>query len=140
MFIKENKNIKLNRSQNFPGYEINATDDTIISSITSNPFFHGINILALSKKMKGFRDNEDLNKILEPVIVKTDIQAKLEKNQFITFIPDKKFTDAMKIFSVRNYFGPSELIQPSFVNFGMKDVKIHKGEEIGIVLIQSVIE
>lgn len=140
MFVKENKAIKLNRSQNFPGYEITAVEDTTITSITSNPFFRGINILALSKKMKGFRDNEDLNKVLKPIIVKTDIHANLEENQFVTFIPDNKFAKVMKVFSVRDYFGPSELIQPSFVNFGMKDVKIHKGENIGIILIQSVKE
>lgn len=140
MFINENKSIQLNKSPNFPGYEITAVEDTTVTSITSNPFFHGINILALSKKMKGFRDNEDLNKVLKPVIVKTDIQANVEENQFVTFIPDNKFANLKKIFSVRNYFGPSELIQPSFVNFGMKDVKIHKGEKLGVVIIQSVSE
>lgn len=140
MFVKENKKIELNRSKDFPGYEILAAEDTSIDSISSNPFFHGINILALPKKMKGFRDNKDLDKILKPVAIETDIQAKLEENQFITFIPDRKFTDGMKVFSVRNHFGPSDMLQPMFVNFGLKNIKIHEGENIGIIFIQSVNE
>lgn len=140
MFLRKGQNVKLNRAKSFPGYEVVASEETIIDSITSNPFFHGFNILALSKKMKGFRNNADLNKILTPVVVQTGIQVDLNENQFVTFIPDKKFADDLKLLSVRDYFSSNDLIQPSFINLGMKDVKVRKGENLGIILVQSVDE
>lgn len=137
MFLRKDQNIKLNRSKSFPGYEVVASEETIIDSITSNPFFHGFNILALSKKMKGFRNNADLNKILTPVVVQTDIQANLNENQFVTFIPDKKFADDLKLLSVRDYFSSNGLIQPSFINLGIKDARICTGDILGVIIIQS---
>lgn len=137
MFKKEGKMIKLVKSTDFPGYEISASESVTIKSIMSNPFFHGINILALSKKMKGVRNNKDLSRIMEPIKVTTNIQADLKDNQFVTFIPNKKFADDFRLFSVQNFYGPLELIEPSFVNLGIKDIKICKEQLLGVVFIQS---
>lgn len=138
MFKREGKTIELVKSTNFPGYEITASENVTIESIMSNPFFHGINILALSKKMKGIRNNKDLSHIFEPVKISTDIQADFSDNQFITFIPDNKFSNDFRLFNIQEFYGPMDLIEPSFVNLGVKDIKICKEELLGVVFIQSV--
>lgn len=128
---------KLIKSQKFPGFEIVAVESTNIQSILSNPFFRDFNFLGLSKKFKGLRKNEDLKNIFKPVTVKTDIQLKLKDNQFITFIPEKKYSEDNKLFNVNNLFGPNDSIEPTFVNFGLEDVKIRKGDLLGVIIIQS---
>lgn len=138
MFKKEGKTIKLVKSADFPGYEIISSEEITIESIMSNPFFHGINILALSKKMKGIRNNKDLRHIFEPVKISTNIQADFSDNQFITFVPNKKFSNDFRLFSIQEFYGPLDLIEPSFVNLGLKDIKISKGELLGIVFIQTI--
>ena len=65
------------------------------------------------------------------------IQANLNENQFVTFIPDKKFADDLKLLSVRDYFSSNGLIQPSFINLGIKDARICTGDILGVIIIQS---
>lgn len=43
------------------------------------------------------------------------------------------------MFNIENIYGPKDMIEPVFVNLGLKDVKIHKGEQLGVILIQSII-
>ena len=59
-FLNEKgQEITLKQSVNLPGYEVVLAEDTIIESAVNNPFFKGINVLQLPKKLKGFRENED---------------------------------------------------------------------------------
>lgn len=128
---------KLTKSSKLPGFELIASEDTNILSVLSNPFFKDFNFLGLSKKFKGLRKNNDLKNIFKPITVKTDIQLRLKDNQFVVFIPERKFADENRLFNVNNIYGATDLIEPAFVNFGLNDVKICKGDILGVIIIQS---
>lgn len=138
VFKKENEVVELVKSKYLPGFEIISLEDINIKAATSNPFFHGMNILALGKKLKGLRDNTDLKELLKPVSIRTGIKAELEINQFITFVPCKSFSGENRLLNVDNIYGSIESIDPVFINFGLKDVKIFKGDLLGTILIQTV--
>lgn len=138
MFKKQGVIVELTESRNFPGFELIAEENVIIHSLLSNPFFRGFNFLALSKKIKGLKENNDLKKAFEPIIIKTGIKADFKKNQYIIFIPKTNFSDEKRLLNIDNIYGPLDMIEPKFVNFGLKDIKIHKGELLGVIMIQSV--
>lgn len=69
--------------------------------------------------------------------MKTDIRLELKDSQFVKFIPQKKFASENRLFNVNNIYGSTDLIEPAFVNFGLNDVKICKGDILGVIIIQS---
>lgn len=139
MLKKDGIDVQLKKSEYMPGLVLNAEEDIKIDSVLSNPFFRGFNFLNLSKKFKGIRQNEDLKKAFNPNVIKTGIKADLNEKQYIIFIPEKKFSNDERLFNIENIYGPKDMIEPVFVNLGLKDVKIHKGEQLGVILIQSII-
>ena len=49
---EQEQEISLKRAENLPGYEVTLAEDTVIDSAVNNPFFKGINVLQLPKKLK----------------------------------------------------------------------------------------
>lgn len=135
---EQGQKITLKRSEILPGYEITVANNVTIDSPVNNPFFKGINVLQLSKKLKGFRDNPDLQKLLEPKRVNTDIKLDLADNQFAIFEPDKSLTNK-KLQSINYIFGNNMTVAPTFVNFGLKNIKLNKGDVIGTIIIHEAV-
>lgn len=138
MLKKHGIDVKLEMSKRLPGLVLIAEEDVKIISALNNPFFKDFNFLNLSKKFKGVRQNEDLKKIFKPKTIKTGIQALLNKNQYVIFIPEKKFSNNERLLNIDNIYGPTDMIEPVFVNLGLKDVQINKGDQLGVIIIQSV--
>lgn len=84
---KEGEEITLNKSSILPGYELILEKDIVIDSPTNNPFFKKINIVQLSKKIKGFRDDSDLKNLLAPCVIDTEIKLCLDSNEYAIFEP-----------------------------------------------------
>lgn len=135
---KQGQEIKLQRSKVLPGFEVKLSEDTTVDSPVNNPFFKGINFLQLPKKLKGFRNNPDLQALLEPKILNTDIQLELAENQFAVFEPNLDMTNK-KLHNVNHIFGSGMFVRPSFVNFGLKNINLKKGEVIGTIIIREAI-
>lgn len=132
---EQGQEITLKRAENLPGYEVTLSEDVVIDSAVNNPFFKGINILQLPKKLKGFRDNTDLRMLFEPQILSTGIQLNLNDNMFSIFEPDSVLTTENRLFLINHSFGNSQIINPKFVNFGLKKVHLKKGSVIGTLMI-----
>lgn len=132
---EQGQEITLKRAENLPGYEVTLAEDTIIDSAVNNPFFKGINVLQLPKKLKGFRDNPDLQTLLEPKKLKADIKLFLDDNQFVLFEPDLYLTSEKRLQVTNRIFGNGQEIEPRFVNFGLKNVKLKKGTILGNIFI-----
>ncbi|SCB79212.1 hypothetical protein [Weissella bombi] len=129
--------ITLKRSTTLPGYEVTLAEDTVIDSAVNNPFFKGINILQLPKKLKGFRDNPDLKTLLEPKSLKTGIKLELADDEFALFEPNLDFVTNKRLQNVNRIFGNGQEIVPQFVNFGLKKVSLRSGMAIGTITIIS---
>lgn len=136
---EQGNEVVLKKSKTLPGYEVILSEDVVIDSPVDNPFFKGINILQLPKKMKGFRNNSDLGKILQPQKVNIKIRAKLRNNEFVIFKAEKQIIDSLHLILVDNTFGDGEYIQPMFINFGIKKVVLEAGSIIGTLIIQEAI-
>lgn len=138
-FTNENgQEISLKRSATLPGYEVTLVEDTVIDSPVNNPFFKGLNVLQLPKKLKGFRDNSDLQTLLEPKTLKTGIKLELDDNQFAIFITDLRMVDK-KLHNVSSIFSNGERVEPKFNNFGLKNITLKKGTIIGTLIISYAI-
>ncbi|WP_165207098.1 hypothetical protein [Weissella sagaensis] len=135
-FTNENgQEISLKRSATLPGYEVTLAEDTVIDSAVNNPFFKGINILQLPKKLKGFRDNPDLKTFLEPQALHTGIKLELAEDEFALFEPNLDLVTNKRLQNVNHAFGNGLEVVPQFVNFGLKKVSLKSGMVIGTVLI-----
>lgn len=138
-FLSEfNKEIELKSAASLPGFEIKLSEDVVIESQINNPFFKGLkgmNILQLPKKMKGFRNNPDLKKFLDPVKVKTGIKAELNEKQFLVFQPNADLLSLYKLQASNQIFGMNEEISPAFVNYGLHNVKLQANMVIGNVIV-----
>lgn len=134
---EQGQEISLKRAENLPGYEVTLAKDTVIDSVVNNPFFKGINILQLPKKLKGFRENPDLQRLLDPQLLETDIYLDLSPENYSIFVPSNELLQNKKLILVRNTFGPEDALLPLFMNFGLKKVKLSAGMVIGVLLIQA---
>ena len=132
---EQGQEITLKRAENLPGYEVTLSEDVVIDSPVNNPFFKGINVLQLPKKLKGFRDNPDLQTLLEPKKINTGIKLMLDNNQFVLFEPDLQLMTERRLQSVNRVFGSEDNVEPKFVNFGLKNVNLKKGTIIGNIFI-----
>lgn len=137
-FNKNGEEIVLNKSAILPGYEVTLAEETIIDSFVDNPFFKGINILQISKKLKGFRNNSDLNKLLEPQSLDTGVKVESEETGIIYFEPKETLVTEKKLILVNHVFEERKVISPLFVNFGLKKVKLDAGMVIGTIFNISV--
>ncbi|WP_404975209.1 hypothetical protein [Weissella paramesenteroides] len=135
---EQGQEVTLKRAENLPGFEVMLSENTVIESAVNNPFFKGINILQLPKKLKGFRDNSDLNNLLDPKKVRTGIKLELDDNELAIFSPNIKITDK-KLKNTNFVFGNGEMIEPSFINFSLKNVVLEKGTNIGFLIICNAI-
>lgn len=141
-FSENDQDIKLKKTKNLPGFEITLTENLSIKSQINNPFFtglRGMNIIQLPKKMKGFRDNPDLQNLLEPVKVRTGIKADLNDSQFLIFQPDLEFLRAHKLWANNQIFGHDEEIVPTILNYGFHDVTLTKDMVIGNIIVLNAI-
>ncbi|TPF02752.1 hypothetical protein DIS13_04120 [Weissella paramesenteroides] len=132
---EQGQEITLKRAENLPGYEVTLSEDVVIDSAVNNPFFKGINILQLPKKLKGFRDNKDLQSLLEPKMLKTGIQIEIDLKKFLLFEPALYLLTEKRLQVVNRVFGNGQKIEPMFVNFGLKKIKLEKGTIIGHIFI-----
>ncbi len=133
-------NLPKRSTQAAAGYDFEASEDTVIPSAFSNPFFKGLTVLTLGK-LKNVRDNEDLQSMLKPVLVPTGIKAYMNEGEYLQLVsrssgPIKKrimMPNAVGIVDADYYNNPSNEgeIFFQFINFGIKDVVIKKGERIG---------
>lgn len=138
-FTNENgQEISLKRSAILPGYEVTLAEDTVIDSAVNNPFFKGINILQLPKKLKGFRENPDLKTLLEPQKVATGIKLELDDNEVALFEPSQEMITTNRLQNVNRLFGTDTLAEPMFINFGLKKVILKSGMIIGTILILNI--
>lgn len=135
-FTNENgQEISLKRSTTLPGYEVTLAEDTVIDSAVNNPFFKGINILQLPKKLKGFRDNPDLKTLLEPQALHTGIKLELAEDEFALFEPNLDLITNKRLQNVNHAFGNGQEVVPQFVNFGLKKVSLKLGMVVGTIII-----
>lgn len=135
-FLNEaGQEITLQRSTTLPGYEVTLAEDTVIDSAVNNPFFKGINILQLPKKLKGFRDNPDLETLLEPKSLNTGIKLKLDDNEFALFEPNPDLIIDNRLLLNSHAFGNNEIVKPMFINFGLKKIKLSIGQVVGKLII-----
>ena len=132
---EQGQEITLKRAENLPGYEVTLAEDTIIDSAVNNPFFKGINVLQLPKKLKGFRENPDLRKILQPIKVNTGVSLKLLENELVFFEANRNLVENNRLVLVDHLFGNEEKIQPMFINVGLKRLSLKAGTVIGNVII-----
>lgn len=126
--------------RNIAGYDFEASEDIIIPSALSNQFFKGLSILSLGK-LKGVRDNADLQNILKPILIPTGIKAYMADGEYLQLVsrssgPIKKrimMPNGVGIVDADYYNNSSNEgeIFFQFINFGINDVKIKKGERIG---------
>lgn len=139
-FLNEaGQEITLQRSTTLPGYEVTLAEDTVIDSAVNNPFFKGINILQLPKKLKGFRDNPDLKTLLEPKVLFSNLKLDVENDVFTIFVPSKDLVDKKRLILTTNTFASNDFIRPKFINFGLKKVKLNAGTVIGTLIVQKAI-
>lgn len=129
--------ITLKRSTTLPGYEVTLAEDTVIDSAVNNPFFKGINILQLPKKLKGFRDNPDLKTLLEPNSLNTGVQLDLNDDENVFFEPPDNLIVNKRLILVNRIFGNGKVISPMFINLGLKKVKLDANLVIGTIFIQK---
>lgn len=133
---EQGQEISLKRAENLPGYEVTLSEDVVIDSAVNNPFFKGINILQLPKKLKGFRSNSDLKDLLKPQKLSTGIKLRLDDEEFVVFEPCMELAISKRLLLVNRIFRDNEVIKPLFVNFGLKKIHLRKGTALGTVLIQ----
>ena len=88
---EQGQKITLKRSEILPGYEITVANNVTIDSPVNNPFFKGINVLQLPKKLKGFRDNPDLQNLFIPQTLNTGIKLELDDDEIVFFEPNNSF-------------------------------------------------
>ena len=122
------------------GYDFEASADVTLPSVLSNPFFKGLNILSLGK-LKDIRDDADIQDLLKPVLVPTGIKAYMAEGEYLQLVsrsssPIKKrimMPNAIGIVDADYYNNDANEgeIFFQFINFGIKDVHIKKGERIG---------
>ncbi|MFL2044349.1 hypothetical protein [Weissella hellenica] len=134
---EQGQEITLKRAKNLPGYEVTLSEDVVIDSVVNNPFFKGINVLQLPKKLKGFRDNPDLQEILKPQEVNTGVQVKLDEGELAFFEPDKDLILTNKLILVNRIFGKNEDIVPMFINYGLQKVRLKANTIVGTIFIQK---
>ncbi|MBU7567762.1 hypothetical protein KGP39_03115 [Weissella hellenica] len=138
----QNEEVKLNKSNNIPGYEIIVNKDVVLESPVNNPFFKslkGVNILQLPKKMKGFKDNPDIERLLDPSVIDTEVKVEVEKNQIIIFQPNLDVLQASKVYGEMQLFSSMANIRPILFNYGLHNVKLKRGTVIGnIIILNSV--
>ncbi|MFL2020072.1 hypothetical protein [Weissella hellenica] len=135
-FTNENgQENSLKRSATLPGYEVTLAEDTVIDSAVNNPFFKGINILQLPKKLKGFRDNPDLKTLLEPQALHTGIKLELAEDEFALFEPNLDLVTNKRLQNVNRAFENGQEVVPQFVNFGLKKVSLKLGMVVGTIII-----
>jgi len=125
----------LKRATTLPGYEITLAAETTIESSVNNPFFKGLNILQLPKKLKGFRDNADLKMLLQPQALNAGIKLELADNEYAVFEPNKDLVTNKHLTLVHRAFGNGEMVQPLFINFGVKNAKLPAGTVIGTLMV-----
>jgi dUTP pyrophosphatase len=139
-FLNENgQEITLKRSETLPGYEVTLAEDTVIDSAVNNPLFKGINVLQLPKKLKGFRDNQDLQTLLAPKALNTGVKLELADDEFALFEPKLDLVTSKRLQNVNRVFGDGQEISPQFINFGLKKVKLNAGVLIGYLIIQKAV-
>lgn len=138
-FLNEGgQEITLKRSETLPGYEVTLAEDMVIDSAVNNPFFKGINVLQLPKKLKSFRNNSDLQTLLKPQKLNTGIKLDFLDNEIAFFEADPDLTLNKKLNLTNHVFGSQNLVQPYFVNMGINKVKLSKGTVIGVLVIFTV--
>ncbi len=137
-FTNENgQEINLKRSATLPGYEVTLAEDTVIDSAVNNPFFKGINILQLPKKLKGFRNNPDLKTLLEPQTLHTGIKLELAEDEFALFEPCDDLVVNKRLVMINRIFGNDNVVKPMFINLGLTKVKLDANTIIGTIFIQK---
>ena len=132
---EQGQEITLKRAENLPGYEVTLAEDITVNSAVNNPFFKGINILQLPKKLKGFRENPDLKKLLEPQKLNSGIRLNFNGNEFGVFEPSSVLAKEKRLLLTSHNFGDGQMVSPEFVNFGLKNVHLKKGSVIGTLII-----
>lgn len=133
-------NLPKRATQQAAGYDFEASEDITLPSVLSNPFFRGLNIFSLGK-LKNVSDNEDLQQLLKPVLVPTGIKAYMQEGEYLQLVsrssgPIKKrimMPNAVGIVDADYYNNDNNEgeIFFQFINFGIRDVHIKKGERIG---------
>lgn len=136
---EQGQEISLKRAENLPGYEVTLAEDTVIDSAVNNPFFKGINILQLPKKMKGFRNNKELQTLLKPQGLDTRLILNLSDNEVGFFEPNETLVSEKRLVLVNRMFGNHVRVEPLFINLGLKTVKITAGTVIGVIMVQPVV-
>lgn len=136
---EQGKEITLKRAENLPGFLVTVPEQIVIDSPVNNPFFKGINVLQLPKKLKGFRDNPDLKMLLSPNKIKTNIFLKSNLNsEIVIFEPDSTLVNDKKLYVENRIFGNNQEIVPLFLNLGLKNVKLSAGTKIGTIYVIAV--
>ena len=106
--VNDGLNLPKRSTQAAAGYDFEASEEIVIPSALSNPFFRGLNILSLGK-LKNVRDDEDLQGLLRPVLVPTGIKAYMGEGEYL------QLTQLFVSSSLPKYFGHSQLFVSIFI-------------------------
>lgn len=136
---KNEETVELEFGRVLAGYTLTNSDKIIIPSVLSNPFFKGISIVNLPKKLKGVRSNENLNDLLKPVVVHTGISIELDTLETIQLVPNEKLIQEQHLLSV-NTSSDGQNIDISFINIGINDVVIEAGQFVATALIMPTVK
>lgn len=128
-------NLPVRATHHAAGYDFEAATDTVIPSIWRSGIIEGIKLLLEPK------DEAMINQKIKPVLVPTGIKAYMGENEFLQLAnrssnPLKRFlqlANGVGVIDSDYYNNPDNEghIMFQFLNFGLKDITIKKGERIG---------
>ncbi|CAH1855340.1 dCTP deaminase/dUTPase family protein [Convivina praedatoris] len=138
----QNEDLTLPQRSTFQaaGYDFEAAQDIVISSIIHQDAFRKLNPLALTRLDKVLAD-PSWQEMLKPVLIPTGIKAYMGAGEYLQLVarssaPIKKrmmMPNGVGVVDADYYDNTSNEgeIFFQYINFGLQDVHIKKGERIG---------
>lgn len=131
---KLGQEIELSFGLDLPGYQLTSLKKTTIPSVLSDPFFHGISVINIQKKLKGFRNNPELQNILSPVLVETGISIHLSDDELVQLVIDENLIQNKHLIPVQTTV-TGQNIKVKLINVGLKDFVVNADETIATATI-----
>ncbi|QIL50811.1 hypothetical protein G7084_05475 [Weissella coleopterorum] len=131
---KLGQEIELPFGLDLPGYQLTSVKQTTIPSILSNSFFQGISVINIQKKLKGFRSNPELQKLLSPTLVETGISIHLDEDEMIQLVVNDNLIQNKHLIPVQTVIS-GQNIKVQLINVGLKDIVVNIEELIATAII-----
>ncbi|CAK8054908.1 deoxyuridine 5'-triphosphate nucleotidohydrolase [Eupransor demetentiae] len=127
-------------THNAAGYDFKAAQDMVLPSLVNQPFLKELNIFSLGK-ISALLEKPEVRAALKPTLIPTGIKAYMQPGEFLQLVarssaPIKKqimMPNGVGIVDADYYNneGNEGEIFFQYLNFGLEDVHIKKGERIG---------